>query len=135
METFKAHYKANGLQRDIPDIKAGLTHRPPVSHTHPPPTDSPLLSLSPHSLTPHLSLSPANPNQQSVCETGVPSSEVLLCDGSGVCKFTSASRDIYSGEDFSSFFFFYLPHQVCSGGSNIILILGADEDVLSQRKE
>lgn len=41
METFKAHYKANRLQRDIPDIKAGLTHRPPVSHTH-----SPLLSLS-----------------------------------------------------------------------------------------
>lgn len=48
METFKAHYKANGLQRDIPDIKAAS----PTAHLSPtltPPSLSLCVSLSPES--------------------------------------------------------------------------------------
>lgn len=43
METFKAHYKANGLQRDIPDIKAAS----PTAHLSPTLTPSLCVSLSP----------------------------------------------------------------------------------------
>lgn len=145
METFKAHYKANRLQRDIPDIKAGLTHRPPVSHTHPPHSDSPLLPLArslSRSLYLFLSLSPANPNQWSVCETRVSSSEVLLCDGSGVRRRWGGAPSVNIRRCRSKFAMarLILPHGVCQEGrASFSLWVQVQEQMkaycLSQRNE
>lgn len=139
METFKAHYKANRLQRDIPDIKAGLTHRPPVSHTHPPHSDSPLLPLA-RSLSITL---PLSPSRKSKSAERVWNPCVILRssavrwrrrrrrrwkggDGAPSGNIRRCWSEFCNGETLSV-------SSDSSGGSNVIFILGAG--ARSERKE